>query len=157
MNMYNIDGPFIIGLDFDGTITSSPLGGNHYPSPSKGFIQFYNWAYENGLFLCIHTARDLNSQTNRHYIKAYLAKYGLTKIYFPLNDGKTIKNLDGEIKTWPYEVSVNTKLVCSCFIDDLNIGIPKYKNGLINWKKVTKLVKKELKKISKYWRKKNEA
>lgn len=153
MNMYEKEGPFIVGLDFDGTITSAPLGGNNYPAPSKGFEKFYNWALNNNLVLCIHTARDLNNQENRHYIKAYLTRYGFTKIYFPSIDGKTIKNLDGDIKNWPYKISINTKLVCSCFIDDLNIGIPKHKNGLINWSKVIRLVKHEIKLVDQHWRK----
>ena len=55
MTLYSKDEPFIIGIDFDGTITTEPLGGNDFPPPQEGFINFYNFIHKRNIkFLYIH-------------------------------------------------------------------------------------------------------
>lgn len=73
------------------------------------------------------------------------------KIYFPKRDGIRLKNLKDETLEFPYKKSMNSKMVCSCFVDDMNIGTPKTKDGNIDWKKIVPLIKKELKAIEAKW------
>lgn len=49
MTIYSKDEPFIIGIDFDGTITTEPRGGNDFPPPQEGFINFYNFIHKRNI------------------------------------------------------------------------------------------------------------
>lgn len=160
MTYYNKDEHYIIGLDFDGTITPTPRGGFDFPPPTLDFLEFYSWATNNGnkkdkIALCIHTARDLDNDENYEYISQYLDAYNLKEIYIPKRDAKTIKNRYGDVIELPYRVAINSKLMCACYVDDINIGTPKLRDGQIDWKRVQALIKIELRNISKYWRKRN--
>lgn len=68
MTIYNKNEPFLIGLDFDGTVTTSPLGGFDFPKPQEGFIKFYNFVQSynkehiDKIYFVIHTARCLDEK-----------------------------------------------------------------------------------------------
>ena len=40
MTLYSKDEPFIIGIDFDGTVTTTPAGGNDFPKSQKVLLTF---------------------------------------------------------------------------------------------------------------------
>ena len=158
MTLYSKDEFYVIGLDFDGTITTSPLGGNNFPKPQQGFIDFYNFIHyynvdhhDDPIYFVINTARNLNSTENWNYIKDYLFRYQLNEIFLPKRDGKSMKNNLNKKIQFPVDFSMNSKIPCSCFVDDLNIGTPKLENGDLDWEKIKEFILEDIEKIRKYW------
>lgn len=158
MTIFNRDEPYIIGVDFDGTITTEPLGGNDFPPPQEGFVNFYNLVHkrniehpESQIYFCIHTARNLDNDTNWQYVKDYLCRYQLNEVFLPKRDGKTIKNNLNKRQQFPIEFSFNSKIPCSCYVDDLNIGTPKIDEHNLNWDEIGKLILAEVERLEKYY------
>lgn len=158
MTVFNRDEPYIIGVDFDGTITTEPLGGNDFPPPQEGFVNFYNLVHkrniehpESQIYFCIHTARNLDNDTNWQYVKDYLCRYQLNEVFLPKRDGKTIKNNLNKRQQFPIEFSFNSKIPCSCYVDDLNIGTPKIDEHNLNWDEIGKLILAEVERLEKYY------
>lgn len=158
MTIFNRDEPYIIGVDFDGTITTEPLGGNDFPPPQEGFVNFYNLVHkrniehpESQICFCIHTARNLDNDTNWQYVKDYLCRYQLNEVFLPKRDGKTIKNNLNKRQQFPIEFSFNSKIPCSCYVDDLNIGTPKIDEHNLNWDEIGKLILAEVERLEKYY------
>lgn len=148
MTQFSKDEPFLIGLDFDGTITTEPLGGSNYPPVQKGFEEFYQYFHnynsnnDDKVFMVIHTARNLDNDDNWKYIKDYLARYSINEIYLPKRNGHSMKNNLNRKIEFPIKFSTNSKIPCSCYIDDINIGTPKLENGELDWKKIKEEVLK---------------
>lgn len=158
MTVFNRDEPYIIGVDFDGTITTEPLGGNDFPPPQEGFVNFYNLVHkrniehpESQIYFCIHTARNLDNDTNWQYVKDYLCRYQLNEVFLPKRDGKTIKNNLNKRQQFPIEFSFNSKIPCSCYVDDLNIGTPKIDEHNLDWDEIGKLILAEVERLEKYY------
>lgn len=158
MTVFNRDEPYIIGVDFDGTITTEPLGGNDFPPPQEGFVNFYNLVHkrniehpESQIYFCIHTARNLDNDTNWQYVKDYLCRYQLNEVFLPKRDGKTIKNNLNKRQQFPIEFSFNSKIPCSCYVDDLNIGTPKIDEHNLNWDEIGKLILAEVERLETYY------
>lgn len=154
MTLYSKDEPFIIGIDFDGTITTEPRGGNNFPPPQEGFINFYNFIHkrnidhpESQIYFCIHTARNLDKDENWQYVKDYLCRYQLNEVFLPKRDGKTIKNNLNKKQHFPIEFSYNSKIPCSCYVDDINIGTPKIDEHNLDWEKISKLIIDEVERL----------
>ena len=110
MTLYSKDEPFIIGIDFDGTVTTMPAGGNDFPKPQKGFVDFYNHIHEhnyqdpdNPIYLVIHTARNLDNADNWNYVKDYLCRYQLNEVFLP--NGLTIKRIDNTDTNGPVPIT----------------------------------------------------
>ena len=127
MTLYSKDEPFIIGIDFDGTVTTTPAGGNDFPKPQKGFVDFYNHIHEhnyqdpkNPIYMVIHTARNLDNADNW---------------------------------TFPVRYTINSKIPCSCYIDDLNIGTPRIDEFNLDWPKIEEMVFDQINKIKVMWEK----
>jgi hypothetical protein len=158
MTLYNKDEPYIIGVDFDGTITTEPLGGNNFPPPQEGFIDFYNFVHkrniehpESQIYFCIHTARNLDNDENWQYVKDYLCRYQLNEVFLPKRDGKTIKNNLNKRQQFPIEFSYNSKIPCSCYVDDINIGTPKIDEHNLDWEKISKLIIDEVERLERFY------
>lgn len=158
MTVFNRDEPYIIGVDFDGTITTEPLGGNDFPPPQEGFVNFYNLVHkrniehpESQIYFCIHTARNLDNDANWQYVKDYLCRYQLNEVFLPKRDGKTIKNNLNKRQQFPIEFSFNSKIPCSCYVDDLNIGTPKIDEHNLDWDEIGKLILAEVERLEKYY------
>lgn len=151
MTVFSADEPFIIGVDFDGTITTEPLGGNNFPEPQEGFVKFYDFIHkrnlqhpESQIYFCIHTARNLDNDVNWNYVKDYLCRYQLNEVFLPKRDGKSIKNNLNKKVEFPIQFSFNSKIPCSCYVDDLNIGTPKKDEHNLDWDKISEIIIKEV-------------
>ncbi len=162
MTIYSKNEPFIIGVDFDGTITTEPLGGSNFPLPQEGFVKFYNLVHqrniehpESQIYFCIHTARNLDKDENWQYIKDYLCRYQLNEVFLPKRDGKSIKNNLNKKEEFPIQFSWNSKIPCSCYVDDLNIGTPKLDEHILDWYTIGLLIMKEVEKVEEKWKTKN--
>lgn len=160
MTIYNKDEPYLIGLDFDGTITTAPLGGYDFPPPQAGFVKFYNFIHEyninhpdDPIYFVVHTARNLDNNTNWGYIKDYLFRYQLNEIFLPKRDGQSMKNNLNRKLEFPIDFSVNSKIPCSCFVDDINVGTPKLENGELDWDEISRLIMLDISKLKEYWAK----
>lgn len=160
MTLYSKDEPFIIGIDFDGTVTTMPAGGNDFPKPQKGFVDFYNHIHEhnyqdpeNPIYLVIHTARNLDNADNWNYVKDYLCRYQLNEVFLPKRDGISIKNNLNKKITFPVRYTINSKIPCSCYIDDLNIGTPRIDEFNLDWPRIEELVFTQINMIKEMWEK----
>lgn len=158
MTLYSKDEPFIVGVDFDGTVTTKPEGGMDFPPPQQGFVDFYNHIHEhnyaepdNQILIVIHTARDLDNIDNWTYVKDYLCRYQLNEVFLPKRDGLSIKNNLNKKKTFPVHYTVNSKIPCSCYVDDLNIGVPKIDESNLDWPQIEKLIFEKIEYLKNYW------
>lgn len=161
MTVFSKDEPFIIGIDFDGTITTKPLGGNDFPLPQEGFVKFYNFIHkrniehpESQIYFCIHTARNLDKDENWQYVKDYLCRYQLNEVFLPKRDGLTIKNNLNKKQQFPIPFSLNSKIPCSCYVDDLNIGTPKIDENNLDWETISALILEEVESLEEKYQEK---
>lgn len=158
MTQYQKDEPYVIGIDFDGTVTTAPLGGYDFPKPQEGFVRFYNFIHEyniehseDPIYFVVHTARNLDDKVNWDYIKDYLFRYQLNEVFLPKRDGQSMKNNLNRKLDFPIKFSWNSKIPCSCFVDDINVGTPKLENGDLDWDKIRELIMADVEKLKKYW------
>lgn len=158
MTQYSKDEPYVIGIDFDGTITINPLGGNDFPKPQEGFIKFYNFIHEyniehpeDPIYFVVHTARNLDDNKNWEYIKDYLFRYQLNEVFLPKRDGQSMKNNLNRKLNFPVKFSWNSKIPCSCFVDDLNVCTPKLENNDLDWDKIKEFIMNDIEKLKQLW------
>lgn len=63
-----------------------------------------------------------------------------------------MKNNLNEVLEFPIRFSWNSKIPCSCFVDDINVGTPKLENGDLDWDKICELIMADVERLEKYWK-----
>ena len=139
MGRFDMSHPFIVALDFDGTIKE----GKSYDLSWKnwkltpGFRSFYDWALHRGLHMVLWTCRNLEDSVEHYAVSSFLEREGITEIGLSFETGNAYEH-EGQVYT--YWGTGSLKQYADFYVDDLAIGCPLTVKGTPDWNKIRDLI-----------------
>lgn len=135
------DRPFVLALDFDGTVKRGTKYDLDYLSweVSPGFFDFYDWCQDNCLVMALWTSRNLQIPNERRAVETFINVNGLDAINLNFVPDGTYSVPGHSGKFWS---TGSHKMYADMYVDDLACGCPMTECGDIDWKAVKKEILK---------------
>lgn len=140
MGRYSSDTPFIVALDFDGTIKSGKDYDLNWETwkPSPGFLRFVGWVRTQDIKLVLWTCRNMDLESDRTPVYCFLNKFNLLDVI--AIDFKKGNKYEFRGKMFYFWGTGSLKQYADFYVDDLSVGCPMLPSGTPDWVKIQEII-----------------
>lgn len=140
MGRFIQDAPYLVALDFDGTIKSGKDYDQNWEAweLTPGFLDFVSWTKTQNIKLVLWTCRNLDSPHDFEPVYSFLERENLVEdivVHFKPGAPYTYA---GKINYFWGTGSL--KQYADFYVDDLAVGCPLLSTGTPDWEKIKELI-----------------